>query len=308
MRIPKLHADEVDLDTDRVGRMIARRFPLWAGLPLEPVPSPGTDNVMLRLGHDLVVRLPRHPGALPGLETERRWLPRVAPALPVDVPVPLAEGEPDEGYPYPWTVCRWLPGTNPEPASGSRECAVELAEFLRALRSVPVPVLAPDDASPPRPYRGGPLGARRTDTLTAIDACAGLLDIGVVRAVWDEVARVPEGTGPSVWLHSDLQPGNLLVRDGRLTGVLDFGGLGVGDGAADLAPAWSVLRPEARGAFRAALGEDEATWARGRAWALSIALVALPYYVESNPALAAVSRRTIHAVVEEVTGRPTLTP
>jgi len=113
------------------------------------------------------------------------------------------------------------------------------------------------------------------------------------------VAAVPEGDGLPVWLHGDLQPGNLLVRDGRLSGVLDFGGLGAGDGAADLAPAWSVLRPDARDAFRAALRVDDVTWARGRAWAFSIALVALPYYVESNPALAAVSRRTIEAVLAE---------
>jgi aminoglycoside phosphotransferase (APT) family kinase protein len=259
---------------------------------------------MLRLGTELVVRLPRHPGALPGLATERRWLPELAPALGVDVPVPLAVGDPDGGYPYPWTICPWLPGTNPEPVSGSAELARDLAGFLVGLRSVPVPA----DPTVPRPYRGGPLGARHADTLEAIEACAGLLDLDTVRRVWHDVSTVPEGDGPPVWLHADLQPGNLLVRDGRLSGVLDFGGLGVGDGAADLAPAWSVLRQDARDAFRAALEVDDATWARGRAWAFSIALVALPYYVETNPALAAVSRRTIEAVLAEKTGRPTLGP
>jgi aminoglycoside phosphotransferase (APT) family kinase protein len=302
MRIPKLHDDEVDLDVDQVARMVARRFPQWTALPLSPVPSPGTDNVMLRLGAELVVRLPRHPGALPGLATERRWLPRIAPGLGVDVPVPVATGEPDEGYPYPWTVCRWLAGANPAPGSGSAGLALDLARFLRALRSVPVP--AGEDV--PRPYRGGPLAVRREDTVAALEACAGLLDTDVVRRVWDAVSDVREGSGPLVWLHGDVQPGNLLVREGRLSGVLDFGGLGIGDGAADLAPAWSVLAPEARAAFRSALGADDATWARGRAWALSIALVALPYYVSTNRALAEVSRHTVGAVVEEVTGRPLL--
>ena len=302
MRIPKLHADEVDLDVAQVARMIARRFPHWAALPLTPVPSPGTDNVMLRLGDELVVRLPRHPGALPGLATEVRWLPRIGPELGVDVPVPLAAGEPDEGYPYPWTVCPWLAGTNPAPGSGSAELALDLARFLTALRSVPVP----DGDDVPRPYRGGPLAARREDTLAALETCTALLDVEVVRRAWDAISDVPEGDGPPVWLHADLQPGNLLVREGRLSGVLDFGGLGVGEGAADLAPAWSVLAPNARATFRSALEVDDGTWARGRAWALSIALVALPYYAATNRALAEVSRHTVGVVVEEVMGRPLL--
>ncbi|WBO68177.1 aminoglycoside phosphotransferase family protein [Streptomyces camelliae] len=291
---PRMHADEVPLDAPLVGRLVARRFPHWAGLPVRRLVSSGTENAMFRLGADLLVRLPRRPGAVPDVLHEQHWLPRLGPHLPVAVPEPLGIGEPDGEFPWPWSVYRWLEGHNPVPTAirGPGRLAADLGAFVRALRRVD-----PRDAPPG--YRAGPLRERDEPTRTAISELGGRIDTDAVTALWERALDAPDHTGPAVWAHGDLSPGNVLVDGGRLTAVIDFGCAGVGDPAVDLIVAWNLLPASARDAFREAVGADDAQWARGRGWALSISLIQLPYYWATNPALAENSRHVIAEILAE---------
>jgi aminoglycoside phosphotransferase (APT) family kinase protein len=284
----KMHADEVETDVSLVRRLLAGQFPHWADLPIAPVKSAGTDNALYRLGDDMAVRLPRIHWATGQVDKEQRWLPRLAPLLPVAIPVPLGRGEPAEGYPWSWSVYGWLEGENPnvDRLADPQRLAMDLAAFIAALQRL-------DLTDGPQAGRGVPLARRDADTRTAIEALRGTVDTDAVTAVWEAALRAPEWTGAPVWLHSDLAPGNLLIVDGRLSGVIDFAGVGVGDPAGDLPVAWNLLPAEARSLFRVAMGVDDATWERGRGWALSIALIQLPYYRDTNPVLAAGARHTI---------------
>ncbi|WP_333744967.1 aminoglycoside phosphotransferase family protein [Streptomyces ardesiacus] len=287
-----------DLDERLVRRLVEGQFPRWAGLPLVRHPSAGTVNAMFRLGPDLVVRLPLTGGGAADVTTERQWLPRLAPLLPTAVPEVLGEGVPAEGYPWPWSVYRWLPGELPE-ASGLTDplsLAGDLAGFVAAMRSVTLP-------GAPAAYRGGPLATLDGPTRAALDALRDLPEEGVdceaLTEVWQDALHAPAWDGPPRWLHADLMPGNLLVTGGRLSAVIDFGCMGVGDPACDLFPAWNLLPAGAREVFREALGVDDATWRRGRGRTLSQALIALPYYRETNPAMAGNARHVIRAVLGE---------
>ncbi|MGW1373253.1 aminoglycoside phosphotransferase family protein [Streptomyces sp. NPDC002446] len=289
-----MHADEVDIDESLVRRLLGGQCARWADLPVARVDSAGTSNAMYRLGEDMVVRLPRVPGAADDVAKEHRWLPLLAPPLPVAIPVPLGRGAPAEGYPFPWSVYRWLEGETPvigriaEPGL----LAKDLAEFVTALHRI-------DPADGPPSYRSEPLAARDAATREAIAALPGLVDAEAAVAVWEAALAAAVWPGRPVWIHADLQPGNLLTARGQLSGVIDFGCLGLGDPAVDLIVAWYVLPAEARAAFRAALDVDEATWTRGRGWALSIALMELRYYRETNPVMADIARQVIHEALAE---------
>ncbi|MEU2507958.1 aminoglycoside phosphotransferase family protein [Streptomyces sp. NPDC007863] len=286
------------IDEALVRRLIAARFPHWAGLDVRAVASAGTDNALFRLGDDLVVRLPKAPWATGQVEKEHRWLPRLAPSLPLPVPVPVGIGAPGEGFGRPWGVYRWLDGADAwtAPVRDLAHAAEELGRFGVALRTA-------DATGGPRSFRGGAVTAWEDGALpSAVKAlaAAGLLDERTALAAWDRVLSLPAWDGPPVWLHGDLLPGNLLTRDGRLTAVIDFGGLGTGDPAADLLPAWTLLTPATRPLFREASRLDPATWDRGRGWALCWGLVTDHYYGSlpgpgtaptPNPVLAAVARR-----------------
>jgi aminoglycoside phosphotransferase (APT) family kinase protein len=289
----KMHADEVETDASLVRRLLAAQFPQWADLPITPVPSAGTDNAIYRLGDDMAVRLPRIHGATEQVDKEHRWLPRLAPLLPLAIPVPLAKGTPGEGYPWHWSVYRWLEGENAtiERIADPRQAATELAQFIAALQRID-----PTGGPPPGPHnfsRGVPLAMRDPLTRAAIANLHGTLDADAVTAAWEAALQAPAWRRPPVWIHGDLQSGNLLAVQGRLSAVVDFGGLGVGDPACDLIVAWNLLSAETRDVFRAALPVDDATWARGRGWALSVGLIALPYYQSTNPVLAGIARRAI---------------
>jgi aminoglycoside phosphotransferase (APT) family kinase protein len=291
----RMHADEVDIDVPLVRRLLAGQFPRWADLPLVRVESAGTENAMYRLGADMAVRLPRVERSVDGLRQELRWLPRLAPALPVAIPEPLGTGRPAAGYPWPWAVYRWLDGDNPTAGAVAEPglLAADLARFVTALRRID-----PDGA--PAQGRGGPLATRDTPTRAAIGELHGLVDTGAVTAAWEEALRIPAHTGPPAWAHGDLSPLNVLVDSaGRLAAVIDFAGVGVGDPTVDLIVAWNLLPTGARDAFRAAVGADDATWARGRGWALSIALIQLPYYRHTNPVLAANARHVIGEILAD---------
>jgi aminoglycoside phosphotransferase (APT) family kinase protein len=289
-----MHEDERDIDVSLVGRLIAGQFPPWAALPLRRLESSGTENAMFRLGRDKVVRLPRHPRAVDAIAHEQRWLPRLGPGLPAAAPELLGRGEPGEGFPWPWSVYSWLDGRNPVPGTLEEPgvLAKDLGAYVAALRRV-------DPAQGPTGYRGVPLPTRDRFMREALAQLAGRIDIAAVTDVWEEAVRLPEYAGPPLWAHGDLMAGNLLVKGGRLTAVIDFGTVGVGDPAADLISAWCLLPAGVRGIFREAVGADEAEWARGRGWALSIAVIALPYYWETNPPVAENSRHVIREILAE---------
>lgn len=292
----RMHADEVATSVDLVRRLLAEQFPQWAGLPVVPVPSAGTDNAIYRLGDDLVVRLPRIHWATGQIEVERGWFPQLGPHLPLAVPEVVAVGEPGAGYPWRWAVYRWLPGRNPVPSDGPAavRIAEDLAAFIRALQALPTDG-GPDAAA--NGLRGVPLITRDRATREALAALEGEIDTARATAVWEAALAAPEWHRAPVWFHGDLLPGNLLVHDGRLHAIIDFSGLGVGDPAPDLMIAWGLFSGESRAAFRAALGVDEATWRRGRGHALSQAAIFIPYYRDTNPSGVAAALHQLRQVL-----------
>jgi len=226
-------------------------------------------------------------------------LPRLAPYLPLAIPVPLAKGTPAEGYPWNWSVCQWLEGENATIAriADLRPAAINLAQFVAALQQID------PAAGPPLGAhnfgRGAPLATRDAATRTAIVSLKGMIDMDAVTAAWDAALEATAWDPAPVWIHGDLMPGNLLVERGRLSAVIDFGCLGVGDPACDLMVAWSLFSGESRDVFRAAVSVDDATWARGRGWALSWALIYIPYYLDTNPVGVSTARHVINEVLAD---------
>ncbi|MFI6051175.1 aminoglycoside phosphotransferase family protein [Streptomyces violascens] len=298
MSAEQMHPGQHPMGDDLVRALIAGQLPQWAGLAVRRFPSGGTVNAMYRLGDAMVVRLPLVKGGASDVSLEQEWLPRLAPLLPTAIPEAVGFGRPAQGYPWPWSVYRWLGGKNPEAGALAEPSllAEDLAGFVTAMRGIDLP-------GAPTAHRGGPLGSLDTETRAAIEQLRALpeegIDCDAVTAVWQEAMRAPEWDGPPVWLHADLMPGNLLVDAGRLTGVIDFGCTGMGDPACELFPAWNLLPAVARAVFREAVDVDDATWNRGRARTLSQALIALPYYRMTNPAMAHNARHVIREVMGE---------
>lgn len=290
----KMHADEVAVPPELVTRLLAEQFPHWANLPLAPVPSAGTDNALYRLGDEMAVRLPRIHWAVGQVEKEMRWLPKLAPRLPLAIPQPLALGEPGHGYPWRWSIYRWLDGANatPEAIADPRQAALALAEFVAAIQQL--------DFTDPPTGRGVPLAERDPAVRSAIASLHNDYDPDILAAAWEMALHTPPWPGPPTWHHGDLHVGNLLARNGRLSAVIDFSCLGVGDPACDVMAAWLYLSKENRAIFRSVLGVDENTWARGKGWALSMGLMALPYYRTTNPVLAGIARRAIDEVLADL--------
>jgi aminoglycoside phosphotransferase (APT) family kinase protein len=255
----------VEITSTLVRALVDKQFPDWSQRPVEKVEPGGWDNRTFRLGNDLSVRLPSHARYVAQVSKEQRWLPALAPLLSVPIPAPVALGKPDLGYPWPWSVYRWLEG---EPAStvsfaDTAVFAADLAAFLRSLQAV-------DSAGGPPPgehnfFRGGSLLTYDQDTRSALRDLAGKVDTNACARVW-EAAIEGSYSGPSEWLHGDVAASNLLVREGRLAAVIDFGSMGVGDVACDLTIAWTLFTGSARRAFREGMARDEATWARARGW------------------------------------------
>jgi aminoglycoside phosphotransferase (APT) family kinase protein len=295
----KLHDDEVDIDGALVARLIAGQFPQWAERPVQFVESSGTDNVTFRLGTDLAVRMPRASWAVGQVERDRLYLPRLAPHLPLAVPEPLALGTPAEGYPYVWGVYRWLEG---EPfrldrVADANQAAADLAGFIRSLHAVDA-TGAPTPSDDPL-SRGTPLAPRDALFREALDQLRDEFDAGAVLAAWEASVAAPEWDGQPVWIHGDLMRDNLLMTDGRLSAVIDFATLRAADPAGDLLAAWYVFSGESRRVFRAESGVDDDTWARGRGWAMSLALIAIPYYRTRNPAVVNGAPYIVHETVAD---------
>jgi aminoglycoside phosphotransferase (APT) family kinase protein len=297
MAAPKMHADEIDTGVELVRRLLAGQFPQWADLPIEPVVSYGTDHDIYRLGNQLAVRLPRIGWANGQAAKEREWLPKLAPHLPLAVPVQVAMGRQAEGYPFAWSVCEWLPGENANGTIGDlNQAAVELAAFVAALRRIDT------TGAHPRPPggRGAPLRELDRQVRRAIAELGDRVDTDAALRSWEESVNAPAWDGEEVWVAGDLLPGNLLVVGGRLSAVIDFGGLNVGDPACDLQPAWNVFAGDSRTRYRTGLRADDASWLRGRGWTLYQAVMALPYYWDTNPGMI---RQASHALTEVLADR-----
>ena len=288
-----LHAVELLIDRSLVRALVDRALPRYAALPLTPLLSSGSSNALFRLGDDLLVRLPRQPGGSATIDKEARWTPLIASALPVAVPEIVGVGEPDFGYPERWSVVGWIEGEVPatldsgaEDVPQRRALAADLAAVVTALRELPVPEAASADPEL-RWYRGEDLATRDLDFRDDVEACRSIpdlaLDLDAALRVWDNALALDDGSASVHWYHGDLLGENLLTRGDRLAAVLDLGGLAVGDLTVDLVVAWDLLDPPAREAFRRAVGVDDATWLRGRAWALVLAVMTLPYYWHTMP-------------------------
>ncbi|MEU7610159.1 aminoglycoside phosphotransferase family protein [Micromonospora sp. NPDC049204] len=294
-----MHADQVDVSVDVVAALVAEQFPRWRELPVRPLRSAGTVNALFRLGPEIVLRFPLRPFADPDLRAELRREQEhavlLAAHLPVAVPEPLALGAPGEGYPGSWTAYRFIPGETAQPdrIEDPELFARDLAAVVVALRGIDA-----GGRSWPGYGRGGPLAGEDVDVRAALAVSGELIDTAALAEVWDRCRDARRDDPADVWIHADLMPGNLLVRDGRLAAVIDLEAVKLGDPAVDLMPAWNLLDPGSRETYRRALGVDDATWERGRGWALAQAIVALPYYVETNPVMAGIARHTLLAVLD----------
>ncbi len=292
MTRPRMHANEVEANPTLVRRLLAGQFPQWSDLPIEPVASYGTDHHIYRLGEHLAVRLPCIDWAAPQAAKVAEWLPKLAPHLPLAVPAPQATGRPAEGYPFAWSVVTWLPGESAIGAIPDLErAAVDLGNFIAALRRID------STGAPPRSRgaRGSPLAELDEAVRRSIVLLGARIDGETTLRSWEVSLAAPAWKRSEVWIHGDLLPGNLLVKDGRLTAVIDFGLLNTGDPACDLLPAWNLFEGRSRGRFRTVLQADDASWVRGRGWALAQAVMALPYYWDTNPG---VVRQALHALAQ----------
>ena len=280
-----------------VRALIDTQFPHYRDLPLRPISTCGTDHLIFRLGEDLSVRLPVRADVVSQVAKEQTWLGKLAP-LPLAIPSPVARGTPDHGYPYDWSIYAWQSGTalNQTPPDDWYDAGRSLAGFLRALQAKPTENAPP--SGPQNHYRGVDLKHRDDLTRRAISGVSDELPEDALLAVWTSALAAPIDQKAPVWIHGDLQGGNILVNDGLVSAVIDFGLSGVGDPACDCMAAWSVLPASARSVFRTELGCDAALWARGKGWAVSVAAIALDYYRGRNPSLSAISRQTLHAVLE----------
>jgi aminoglycoside phosphotransferase (APT) family kinase protein len=286
------------IDESLARRLIDSQFPHWSHLPIRAFELDGWDNRSFRLGSELTVRLPSGNWYAKQVDKEQRWLPVLAPELPLPIPSPVAKGDPDAEFPYPWSVYRWLDG---EPASTASigdlsDFATTLARFLHALGRI-------DATAGPAPgqhnfFRGGPPATYEGETVQAIDTLGDEIPVEDVKRVWADAMATSWERDP-VWFHGDVAPGNLLVRNGRLAAVLDFGSSGVGDPACDTVIAWTFLSGTSRDRFRAELDVDAGTWSRGRGWALWKALITLVGHLERGAPEAAVPRREIERILAD---------
>ncbi len=285
-------AAEIDIDERLVTALLAQQVPTLAELPVAIVGN-GWDNTIARVGGAWMVRLPRRAASAPLIESEQRWLPLLAPALPLAVPVPWFAGRPSDLFPWAWSVCRWLPG---QPAAAAPP--TDLAEAARALSAfvAALHVPAPADA-PLNEFRGVALQRRAAAVEQRAGTLAGVLDGPVVRSVWADLSATPVWDGPALWLHGDLHPSNMLTVDGRLSAVIDFGDVTSGDPATDLAVAWMLFPPAERKLFRAAALIDDDTWRRAAGWALNLSLAYLTS--DDSTSMPPIGAATLEAVLQE---------
>jgi aminoglycoside phosphotransferase (APT) family kinase protein len=284
-----MHPGQLDVAPETVRRLVARQFPQWRDLPLRAVRTQGTVNALFRLGDDLVARLPlvAADDARGRLEAEAAAAAELHGRTRFATPEPVAIGDPGPAYPLPWSVQTWLPGTVATPDGQSEAFAHDLAEFIEGVRAIDTRgrTFAGDN-------RGGHLPDHDAWMETCLQRSEALLDVPPLRRLWAALRELPR-EGGDVMTHGDLIPGNVLVDGGRLAGVIDVGGLGPADSALDLVAAWHLLDPGPREAFRADLRCGDLEWARGAAWAFEQAMGLVWYYLETNPPMSHIGRRTL---------------
>jgi len=276
-----MNTKKININVALVHRLIQSQFPEWADLPIKPVEFSGWDNRTFHLGDCMTVRLPSAESYASQVEKEQKWLPKLAPNLPLAIPRPLAMEKPSEDYPWPWSVYQWLEGKSAslESISDLSEFALKLAEFLKALQKIDStggPVAGPQNF-----YRGGSLNIYDSETRAAIKKLDSAMDSKRITAIWNR-ALDSEWNQPPVWMHGDIAIGNLLVKDGQLSAVIDFGQLGIGDPACDLVIAWTLFKDQSREVFKKAISLDEQTWERAMGWALWKALIVCTALPGSN--------------------------
>lgn len=285
---------EVAVDAALVAALLRAQHPDLARLPLSRLDE-GWDNVMFRLGEDLVVRLPRREAAAGLISREQEWLPLLAPRLPLPIPAPVRRGGPGEGYPWPWSVVPWIEGETADLAPPAESEATGFGRFLAALH-LPSPPEAPRN-----PVRGVPLATRRAMVRARATRVAAVTDVITAKLgyLWEDALAAPIDE-PDCWLHGDLHARNVLVRDGRLAGVIDWSDLAAGDRATDLAAIWGVFDSrDAREAAMAACGAtSSATWARARGWAFAFGVMLFDSGLADHPRHAAMGAATLRRLAE----------
>ncbi|HET6479755.1 MAG TPA: aminoglycoside phosphotransferase family protein [Actinoplanes sp.] len=290
-----MHADQLDISVDVVRALVDDQFPAWRDLPIRPLATHGTVNAIFRLGDGLTARFPLQPrpDARLWLAAEAAAAERLLGRTRFATPEPVALGEPGAGCPMPWAVQTWLPGEVATDRTPGDDFARDLAEFISGVRAIDT-----HGRTFTGDGRGGDLTAHDEWMQICFRNSAGLLDVPTLRRIWSRLRELPRGDSPDVTNHGDLMPGNVLVRDGRLAGVLDVGGLGPADPALDLLSAWDLLGSAPRRALRAALGSDDLEWERGKAWAFAQAMGLVWYYETTNPPMCRTGRRTLARIVE----------
>ncbi len=260
------------IDDTLVRRVIATQFPQWKDLPIKPIALSGWDNRTFHLGRDMVVRMPSREEYASQVEKEQLWLTKLAPLLPLQIPTPLAIGQPEESYPWKWSIYRWIEGAlaNRSNIADLNDFAASLAQFLATLQRIDT-----TDGPLPGPhnfYRGGALFIYDAEVRQALITLKARVEVPIATEVWERALATTWQHLP-VWIHGDISVGNLLVKDGVLTAVIDFGQLGIGDPACDLMIAWTLFKGHSREIFQSTLSLDADTWARSRGWALWKALM-----------------------------------
>lgn len=284
------------IDVTLVERLVESQFPQWAQLSIRPVKLSGWDNRTFHLGDTMSVRLPSAEMYSSAVQIEQHWLPRLAPKLPLPIPKPVALGQPGEGYPWQWSIYQWLPGevAARDTLADLDDLAADLACFLKALQHID------PTGGPIRGLRGGSLELWRSQ---AEDALAKLtasqtINTDAATEIWQTAIAAPMEEEP-VWYHGDVAAGNLLIEDGKLSAVIDFGGVGVGDPACDMTIAWTLLDSRSRQVFREAMGVSDAIWNRGRGWALWKAMIVVSGLINTNAIEAASSQYALDQLIAD---------
>lgn len=291
--MPRMHVGQVDTSRDLVRRLLTQQFPQWSKAQISIVDSFGTDHDIYRVGEQICVRLPKVGWAATQARKEQRWLPIFAPHLPARVPTQLAIGEPAEGYPFEWSIYEWIPGSDANRAEfDADQLAEELATFVIALRAVS----SADAETRPAGARGCPLSELDDAVRESIAQLANDISVDAISKLWHESLEATPWDEPETWVHGDLLGGNLIIDNRRLVAVIDWGALNVGDPACDLLVAWTTFSEGSRAILRGALRVDDDSWVRGRGWALYQAVMALPYYRNTNPGMVRQAKRSLTAI------------
>lgn len=288
----------IKIDTSLVTKLVKEQFPQWAHLEIRPVKVSGHDNRTFHLGNDMSVRLPSAPGYVPQVEKEQKWLPFLAQKLSWPIPSPLAKGTPTKDYPFPWSIYKWIEGetVTRENVTDLTQFAMDLGGFLVELQSIDAsdgPLAGAHNC-----YRGASLSVYDHESRNAIEKNADVFNSGILTELWN-LALDSEWEQEPVWLHGDIASGNILVRNGKLSAVIDFGILGVGDPSCDAAMAWTFFDEGSRKMFKDVLKMDEATWNRARGWALWKALITYEEHKHSNHIKAKEAYDVILTIMED---------